>query len=114
MICPKCGAKTRVVDNSRNCIQLETYRKRVCNECGHIFFTAEIEVENTREFREEYAKGHRLIKRYKKWAIENFYDQTPSKFAEVVERLAQFEAIGMEPGKLKKAAELYTKAKELL
>lgn len=44
MKCPKCGAKTRVVETRSEDIYNETYRKHKCENCGHVFYTREFEV----------------------------------------------------------------------
>lgn len=44
MNCPDCESKTRVVDSRR--VELVVARKRECLECGRIFYTEEIEVED--------------------------------------------------------------------
>jgi transcriptional regulator NrdR family protein len=41
MTCPICGGKTTVRDTQTDCEG--SYRKRVCLECGHPFYTAEHE-----------------------------------------------------------------------
>lgn len=46
MTCPKCDGKTIVTD-SVNANQNTTYRRKKCTVCGHIFYTAEFEVEQT-------------------------------------------------------------------
>ena len=45
MTCPVCGGKNYVVD-SRSDVDA-VYRKRICKECGHEFFTVEFETEST-------------------------------------------------------------------
>ena len=57
MICPKCEGKTRVVD-SRG-VELNTYRKRECKECGNIFITEETEIEDRTALRFFYAEAQR-------------------------------------------------------
>ena len=59
MICPNCGGKTGVTDRVDNTWDDETYRKRVCHECGHIFYTTEIEVEANDQFKDNWYKHHR-------------------------------------------------------
>ena len=49
MKCPKCGGKTKVIDNSR--INGDLYRRRRCTVCDHDFYTAETVVENTTSMR---------------------------------------------------------------
>lgn len=41
MTCPCCGGKTAVVDV---CTEVDViYRRRKCTECGHGFYTEEVE-----------------------------------------------------------------------
>ena len=47
MFCPKCNAKTKVID-SRICEE-EVFRRRKCNECGYIFYTEEFESDESKE-----------------------------------------------------------------
>ena len=63
-MCPECDGKTRVLD-SRG-VELNTYRKRVCKECGYTFVTEETEVEDRTGLRYFYAEAvrqHRQRKR---------------------------------------------------
>ena len=64
MMCPNCGGKTRVADRVDNTWDDEIYRERVCTECHHIFYTAEIEVEKNEQFKEKWYKYHRDRKKY--------------------------------------------------
>ena len=53
MVCPKCKGKVktlRTVDVSWN----ESYRQKKCLDCGHIFYTAEFEVEPNKRFKKEW------------------------------------------------------------
>lgn len=53
MVCPKCKGKvtvTNVVNVSWN----EIYRSKKCLNCGHVFFTAEFEVEPNKRFKKEW------------------------------------------------------------
>lgn len=59
MLCPKCEGKTKVVDMSYNYVWDEQYRKRVCTNCGHTFYTAEFEVEEDKRFKKEWNRGYR-------------------------------------------------------
>lgn len=47
MFCPKCSAKTKVID-SRSCEE-EVFRKRKCIKCGYIFYTEEFESDESIE-----------------------------------------------------------------
>ena len=51
MNCPKCDGKTRVTDTVRNMPEHETYRKRLCLECGNKFYSVEFETEATSRFK---------------------------------------------------------------
>jgi transcriptional regulator NrdR family protein len=60
MTCPVCGEKSRVIDSRGDCEV--TYRKRVCIECGHVFYTEEREGRDTKwDYREFAAEYHRNI-----------------------------------------------------
>lgn len=41
MTCPVCGGKTKVDETCTDGEQI--YRRRVCKECGYIFYTTETE-----------------------------------------------------------------------
>lgn len=56
MNCPKCDGKTRVTDTVRNMPEHETYRKRLCLECGHKFYSVEFETEPTTRFEAVFSK----------------------------------------------------------
>lgn len=43
MDCPICNNKSDVIDSVKNPVQKETYRKRKCSKCGHIFYSVEFE-----------------------------------------------------------------------
>lgn len=126
MICPKCGGKTRVTDNSHNNQENETYRQRFCVDCSHVFYTAEIEVDDNPGFREAYASNHRKRNMGFCGIPEPTRGLNPSEMREAIdlykksktdpvcERLARFESLGMGIDELRKAAELYKKAKEIM
>jgi transcriptional regulator NrdR family protein len=59
MMCPECGKKTRVVDYVKNKKDCETYRKRKCGSCGHIFYTAEYEVDHNDSFHKKWTRYYR-------------------------------------------------------
>lgn len=59
MICPKCGGKTTVEDNSFNPDTNELSRRRRCKACNHEFFTMEFEVECTEQFKKDWYDNHR-------------------------------------------------------
>lgn len=56
MNCPKCGGKTTVHGSYADCESVQ--RRRLCKECGHVFFTAEYEVESEAE-KENYYECYR-------------------------------------------------------
>lgn len=60
MTCPKCNS-TRIAirDSVNNTEENETYRKRVCADCGRIFHTVEFEVEYNDRFKKEWHKYYR-------------------------------------------------------
>lgn len=60
MICPKCKSESiRVVDNVKNPNMNEIYRMRKCKDCGHVFYTVEIEAEMDKRFNKDWNKYHR-------------------------------------------------------
>lgn len=64
MKCPKCKGRVAVKDTV-NVFWNEVYRQRKCLECGHVFYTAEFEVEPNAQFRKEwhlYHKKHKEVK----------------------------------------------------
>lgn len=66
MICPKCNAKVVVTDSVNNPATNETYRKRKCLTCGHIFYTVEYEMEYDETLSKEWNVNYRKCKRSKK------------------------------------------------
>ena len=58
MKCPKCEARAQCIDTVQT-RDNETYRKRKCLECGHIFYTAEYMVFPNEEFMKEWHSVHR-------------------------------------------------------
>lgn len=63
MNCPKCNCKTRVTDVAHT-DNNETYRRKRCSECGHVFFTIEFEADKDDAFWEDWQKFNRsYIKR---------------------------------------------------
>ena len=63
MICPKCGGKTGVIDNSSCASSNEEMRKRCCKECGYIFYTVEFIAEYDDYFKKIWWKYHRSKKK---------------------------------------------------
>ena len=61
MKCSHCFGKTAVKD----CVSTaeENYRKRLCLNCGHIFFTIEFEVENDEKLKNTWRKNDRRNRR---------------------------------------------------
>ena len=61
MICEKCGSKeVKTVDTRHNDESYETYRQKVCKNCGRTFYTMEFEVEDDADFMESWCKNHRM------------------------------------------------------
>lgn len=58
MKCPKCEGKAQCVDTVQT-KDNETYRKRVCLECDHVFYTCEYMVFPNEEFMKEWRSAHR-------------------------------------------------------
>lgn len=57
MKCPKCKSGARVTDSIRISEHNEVYRRRTCLECGHIFYTAEMEVDHNDQFKKLWNKN---------------------------------------------------------
>lgn len=53
MTCPKCNNQTTIT-NVVHVPYNETYRSRKCRNCGHVFYTAEFEVEANKRFKKEW------------------------------------------------------------
>ena len=53
MKCPKCGTRTITLQKLATS-ENEVYRKHVCPECEHIFYTTEFEIEKTAAFKKEW------------------------------------------------------------
>ena len=51
MNCPKCNGKAKVNRTALDPETKEFYRRRICEKCGHAFYTIEFEIEDTPEFR---------------------------------------------------------------
>lgn len=56
MKCPKCDGKTKVTDTVPNEAEHEIYRRRLCLECGHKFYSVEFETEPTARFEAVFSK----------------------------------------------------------
>ena len=54
MKCPKCTSNKIKKVKTVNVPWNEDYRKKKCLSCGHIFYTAEFEVEPNKRFRREW------------------------------------------------------------
>jgi transcriptional regulator NrdR family protein len=50
MNCPKCGGAAGVRGSYADCESI--HRRRVCKECGYVFYTAEYEVAQPTDFYE--------------------------------------------------------------
>lgn len=59
MKCPICEGKIATVD-VLNVDENEIYRKKKCELCGHVFFTAEFEVAENKVFKKEWQKHYRI------------------------------------------------------
>lgn len=70
MKCPKCGGKVNVMDTVHNTDLNEIYRERICEDCGHIFYTTEYEVVQNQAFEEDWAQYHRREYAHTKRRIE--------------------------------------------
>ena len=58
MKCPKCEGKAQCIDTVQT-RDNETYRKRKCLDCGHVFYTCEYMVFPNEEFMNEWRSAHR-------------------------------------------------------
>lgn len=52
MNCPKCNGCSTTVRESSSDIDA-VYRKRLCKECGHVFYTFEITAETCKDWRDK-------------------------------------------------------------
>ena len=59
MKCPKCKGKLKVADSVHNPKENETYRRKVCLDCGLMFYTVEFPIEQNKRFEEEWAAYYR-------------------------------------------------------
>lgn len=65
--CPECGAPANVIDTVMNTDANEQYRKKICLECGHVFYTLEFTVEmDDDSILENWCAHHRQAKRRQK------------------------------------------------
>jgi transcriptional regulator NrdR family protein len=55
MRCPKCNSAAITTIEAVDVPWNEIYRKKKCRSCGHIFHTAEFEVEPDKRFKKEWA-----------------------------------------------------------
>jgi len=62
MKCPKCGAQAKVIDVADVPENQEKYRKKVCTECEHVFYTVEFEAEVNESFKKLYIEHSRKYK----------------------------------------------------
>ena len=56
MVCSKCGGKTRWDDIQHDTSMNESYRHRVCDNCGNEMNTCEIEVDANKQFMQHFYK----------------------------------------------------------
>lgn len=59
MKCPRCGGKTGTKDVVQNPDRHETYRMKICSNCGHLFYTIEKETKNDDRFTKKWWKYYR-------------------------------------------------------
>lgn len=77
MTCPNCNGKNKVIDSRSD--EDTVYRKRKCDDCGHIFYTEEQMVLATDGFRNAW-RAYRQKKR-KRWKhIRLRCDTKPMKY----------------------------------
>lgn len=55
MNCPKCNHNQLKTNASVNVPWNEIYKQKKCLNCGHLFYTAEFEVEPNKRFKREWA-----------------------------------------------------------
>jgi transcriptional regulator NrdR family protein len=58
MVCPECDCEKTIVKDSRP-VEDNVFRRRVCSECGHKFFTEEVVI-----------RDEKLLKNYHKSVVE--------------------------------------------
>lgn len=54
MRCPKCNQDAVKTVDSVNVSWNETYRRKKCKNCNHVFYTAEFEVVANKRFKKEW------------------------------------------------------------
>lgn len=60
MNCPVCGESTNIIGSKSACDSV--YRKRICAECGHIFYTEEYESDTSeKEYKRMMREYYRSI-----------------------------------------------------
>ena len=59
MLCPKCKSATAVCDTRFDVKENEVFRRRICKECGHDFYTIEFDVEANDKFANMWKKLYR-------------------------------------------------------
>lgn len=64
MTCPICGSATRVMDSRSDCDAVYRRRRCVNIECGHLFYTTEVETdgEELKSISRKIMKDRRRIK----------------------------------------------------
>ena len=59
MLCKFCGYETIELDRVNNPGQEEMYRRVVCPECGHVFYTCEFPIEIDNRLKKEWQTNHK-------------------------------------------------------
>lgn len=49
MNCPMCFGETKILATRKDCESV--HRRRICIECRHVFFTAEYEMKDDKEYK---------------------------------------------------------------
>lgn len=85
MNCPKCDAKTKVIDNVFDADRNEMYRYRLCSGCGHKYYTIETVVVVTGKFIDQWNKHHR---RWDPYRVKIVKQKTTERGKKLYERMA--------------------------
>ena len=80
MNCPKCGGAAGVRGSYADCESI--HRRRVCKECGYVFYTAEYEVKQPTDFYElqkAYAKTEERKRYAREYQLDRYYRAKENK-----------------------------------
>lgn len=85
MNCPRCDAKTKVIDTVFNSGHNEVYRRRQCVKCGYMYYTTENIANVTGDFLDNWNRHHR---RYDPYRVKTIKQKTTERGKKLYERMA--------------------------